>query len=192
MINTIMAAILSATMVMPGLHTLSLSNSGDSYNIYKTPAGYRVDMGTEVGGNLTDYVKLYNFFNSLSESDTVTLSLHNFGGSVASGLIVMNALKTTKAHTIAEVNGISASMGALIACGAEKVDMKPYSFLMFHNGEIAVGGKTSDNMYLLKAVERLDRYMLGSCVQHGILTKSEINDIIAGIDIYKFKDDIKS
>jgi predicted nucleic acid-binding Zn-ribbon protein len=52
---------------------------------------------------------------------------------VISGIEMANAIKNSKAHLIAHVTGIAASMASVVACACDEIRMEEASFMMIHN-----------------------------------------------------------
>lgn len=65
--------------------------------------------------------------------DTISLLINSNGGSVSDGLSIISAILTAKSFIHVYVNGIAASMAAVIAVAADKVTMQDYAKLMIHD-----------------------------------------------------------
>lgn len=79
-----------------------------------------------------------------SEVDTIKVLINSNGGSVSEGLSIVSAILSARAYIHAFVNGIAASMAAVIAVAADKVTMQDYAKLMIHNPFYE--GKGSDKL----------------------------------------------
>lgn len=159
-----------------------LERDGCNYNFY---------MSDEIG-DVSNYEDMIKGLKALPEGTTVTLHLANFGGYVHTGVQIINAMKASKAHTIAEVEGPSYSMGALIACAANELQLHPYAFLMFHDYSGGFRGKGSESREMIKAFDTLSRnLMTQECQAKGILTKEQVDAVSSGSDIYIHPADIK-
>lgn len=66
-------------------------------------------------------------------ADTVHLHINSPGGDVISGLSIVSAMRTMRAFIHVHIDGIAASMAAVIAIAADKVSMQDYAKLMIHN-----------------------------------------------------------
>ena len=77
-------------------------------------------------------------------ADTIHLLINSNGGSVSEGLSIVSAILSARAYIHAHINGIAASMAAVIAVAADKVSMQDYAKLMIHNPFYE--GKGSDKL----------------------------------------------
>lgn len=65
--------------------------------------------------------------------DEITIRVNCEGGDVLHGLSVVSEMMASKAYIIASVDGIAASMGAVILAAADKVVMNDYARVMIHS-----------------------------------------------------------
>lgn len=63
---------------------------------------------------------------------TINVRINSYGGSVADGLAIFNALKRNKATKAVTVDGVAMSSASLIAMAGDTVSMPPTSILMIH------------------------------------------------------------
>mgnify|MGYP007071569570 CR=1 FL=1 len=63
---------------------------------------------------------------------TINVRINSYGGSVADGLAIYNALKRHKAAKTVTVDGVAMSSASLIAMAGDTVSMPPTSLLMIH------------------------------------------------------------
>lgn len=66
-------------------------------------------------------------------TDTVHIHINSPGGDVISGLSIIAAMRSMKAFVHVHIDGIAASMAAVIAISADRVGMQDYAKLMIHN-----------------------------------------------------------
>lgn len=66
-------------------------------------------------------------------ADTVHLHINSPGGDVVSGLSVVSAMRSMRAFIHVHVDGIAASMAAVIAIAGDKISMQDYAKMMIHN-----------------------------------------------------------
>ena len=101
------------------------------YNKDKREATIRMYgvIGRDVNGN-----EMAHELSSLdTDTDTIHLLINSNGGDVSQGLSIVSAILSTKAFVHAHINGIAASMAAVIAISADKVSMQDYAKLMIHD-----------------------------------------------------------
>lgn len=68
-----------------------------------------------------------------SQVDTVHMHINSPGGDVLSGLSIISAMRSMQAFVHVHVEGIAASMAAVIAVCGDRVSMQDYSKLMIHD-----------------------------------------------------------
>lgn len=69
---------------------------------------------------------------SALDVDALTVRLNSYGGSVADGLAMYNALKRHKASVTVAIDGIAASIASLVAMAGDTVEMAENALLMIH------------------------------------------------------------
>lgn len=74
-------------------------------------------------------------------ADTVHLLINSNGGDVSQGLSIVSSILSSKAYIHAHVNGIAASMAAVIAVSADKVTMQDFAKMMIHDPYFTGSGK---------------------------------------------------
>ncbi len=84
----------------------------------------------------SDSVTAQSVAQQLNELDdtvaTINVRINSYGGSVADGLAIYNALKRHKATKAVTVDGVAMSSASLIAMAGDTVKMPPTSILMIH------------------------------------------------------------
>ena len=73
------------------------------------------------------------FLADLKVGEKAVIEINSPGGLVISGIEMANAIKNSKAHLIAHVTGIAASMASVIGCACDEIQMEEASFLMIHD-----------------------------------------------------------
>jgi len=77
--------------------------------------------------------------------DQVTIRINSDGGLVTQGLSIISQLVQMKAYTIAQIDGVAASMSAVIPCACDEVRMNDYARIMIHSPYMV-----DDNMKAVK------------------------------------------
>lgn len=86
-------------------------------------------IGAEIDGNAV----AHDLGDLGERMDTVFLYLNSPGGSVDGGFSIISAILHARAYIHVYVDGIAASMAAVIAVAADKVSMQDYAKLMIHD-----------------------------------------------------------
>ena len=91
-------------------------------------------------------VSAYNLSKQIEDLDvdTINVGINSYGGEVAEGLAIYNALKRHKAKVVTRCDGFACSVASVIfAAGDERV-MSESSLLMIHNAWTSVCGDASE------------------------------------------------
>lgn len=82
----------------------------------------------------------------------ITVHINSFGGEVAEGMAIYNALKAHKAKVTTVCEGFACSIASVVFMAGSKRVMRPASMLMLHNASMSAQG---DSNALRKASEDL-------------------------------------
>lgn len=103
------------------------------FSVFKVSSGtiYDVFLDSQIGDPNT-VEDIVNIYSTAKSGDTIIAHVSGPGGSVDTVFMIVNAIKTSKAHTIMIVEAPSYSGDAYIATQGNELFMKPYTYLMFH------------------------------------------------------------
>lgn len=147
--------------------------TGRTYDVYLTE-------GIE---SPSEYNELCHLLKNAYTGDTFNLHINTPGGLIDSASMIIDALNTTKAHTVAYLTGSVASAGTLIALSCKDLVIAPHTQFMIHNYSRGTGGKGHE----IKAmVEFSDRELNNTFrkIYNGFLTEEEMDSVIDGRDIW--------
>ena len=74
-----------------------------------------------------------DFLATASPGERVKIEINSPGGLIVPGLAMANSIKNSKAHVVAHVTGIAASMASVIMCACDEIQLEEGSFVMMHN-----------------------------------------------------------
>lgn len=97
---------------------------------------------------------LKTFLSDLKDGEKAEIEINSPGGSVVYGCEMANAIKNSKAHLVAHVTGMAASMASVIACACDEIILEEASFMMIHDPWAEMAGNAAD---LRKEADILDR-----------------------------------
>lgn len=83
----------------------------------------------------------------------VTVHINSFGGEVAEGIAIYNALKASPAHVTTVCEGFACSIASVIFMAGDERVMRPASLLMVHNPWMTATGNSAE---LRRAADDLD------------------------------------
>lgn len=99
----------------------------------------------QLNGEIADFEYHSNFFDvcspkslkaflaQLEDGEKAEIEINSPGGLVIYGVEMANAIKNSKAHVIAHVTGMAASMASVVACACDEIVMEEASFMMIHD-----------------------------------------------------------
>lgn len=87
------------------------------------------DIGTDINGHYMAQELSYLD----QQVDEINIRINSDGGDVSHGLSIVSAIDSTQAFVRAYIDGIAASMAAVIALAADEVIMNDYARLMVHD-----------------------------------------------------------
>jgi Demerecviridae ATP-dependent protease len=133
--------------------------------------------------SFSTYKDLISALKEAQEGDSVELRINCPGGRCDVGMMIVQAIKETRAVVVCNVVYPSHSMGAIIAVAGDYLIMQPHSFLMFHTYSGGTFGKSGD---MIKDVQYTDEALKGMLddIVKPFLTKAEISKMHRGDDIY--------
>lgn len=137
-------------------------------------------------GDITSYpfderdVSAFNLSKELEKvtAKTIEVYINSYGGEVAEGLAIYNALKRNKAKVKTYVDGFACSIASVIAMAGDERYMYPTSLLMIHNAWTYASGNSAD---LRKVADDLD-IMTSSSIkaykEHVNISEKEIKELL--------------
>lgn len=143
---------------------------------------------------LTDSIAEPNYYNELcyklksaSQAEVFTLVLNTPGGYIDAAVMIVDAIKSSKAKVIAQISGTVASAGTIITLACDEVQVAEHTAFMIHNYSSSGGhGKGHE----LKAMQEfVDRNLNASfkIFYKDFLTEDEMEDVIDGRDLWMDK-----
>ncbi len=132
---------------------------------------------------------LHSVFNGLREAsnrDYLELMINSGGGLVNEGQQFYNIIQEKfYKRTIAYLDNMGYSMGALLFCMADKRVVYEYSDLMFHtysHGSHGKGGEVKSHVE--HTSKKLEKFFYNIIVKRGFLTKDEFRKMVIGQDYW--------
>lgn len=126
--------------------------------------------------------------NEATEDDEINIYLDCNGGSTSTSCVIADAIRSCKASVTVIVISRSYSAACDIALAGDMLEMRPYTFLMFHNYSAEIGGKGNELAARIKNEHRIEEQMINR-LYRPFLTNNEIKDILNDKDIYIHWDD---
>ncbi|GBG14436.1 ATP-dependent Clp protease, protease subunit [Novimethylophilus kurashikiensis] len=129
------------------------------------------------------YDELCHTLRTATESDDIRLFINTVGGSVASGLALIQAMQESEATITTILNPEAYSMGALLYVAGDKHVISSKGILMFHNYSGGMYGKGNEQAAEIAAVSPwFEQIMREVCVP--FLTDDEVTSVLKGGDLW--------
>lgn len=107
--------------------------------------------------------------------EQITVRINSYGGSVADGIAIYNALKRHKASVTVSVDGIAASIASLIAMAGDRVEIAENALMMLH----APWGYTAGNSAELRQyADLLDKWAHSMAASYAAKTGKSVEDVM--------------
>ncbi|MGQ1928339.1 head maturation protease, ClpP-related [Ornithobacterium rhinotracheale] len=144
---------------------------------------------TSQGNELKCYGRIYNgdgvdfiyyFENLQKNNDEIIIRLHTYGGSVIDGNLMFNAINQSKAKVQIIVEGLAASMGAILLMATPHVKMAENAFVMIHAPSGGVQGTAKDLKNIAKLLEAMENNFISKLIGRTGKTRKEIEALMVG------------
>lgn len=116
--------------------------------------------------------------DSLEDVSQINVYINSYGGEVAEGLAIYNALRRHKAKVVTYCEGFACSIASVIFMAGDERIMSDSSLLMIHNAWTIADGNADQ---LRKAADDLEKISQASVVAyktHSNLTEEEIKELM--------------
>lgn len=114
--------------------------AGDDQKIYD--AYLFGTIGDELDGN--QFARELIYLDTIA--DEIRLHINSDGGNVSQGMSVVAAIRSISTPVVAYVEGVAASMAAVVAVSCEKVAMCDYAKMMIHNPQFEDASRLTAKM----------------------------------------------
>ena len=138
----------------------------------------------------SEYNELCFRLKSASPAEIFTLVINTPGGILDSALMLVDAIKTSKAKVIAQISGTVASAGTIITLACDDVDVAPHTAFMIHNYSSSGGHGKGHEIKAMQAFVDANLNASFTSLYGGFLTPKEIKDVIDGKDIWMGQEEV--
>ena len=115
-------------------------------------------------------------------SDEICLRVHCYGGSVIEGNMIFNAIRNSKIPVNIYIDGIAASMAAILTAAAHRVYMSENAFLMIHAPAGGTGGRgtAAEDIQTAKALSEMEKNFIKALVAKTGKPENEVKKWMTG------------
>lgn len=149
-----------------------------------------IPLDAAIENDISIYRDCIEEIKDANEGDVVEIIINTDGGSLQTALAIITAIEESEAEVIANIEGMAASAGSLIALHCHGFKINPYSTMFIHAESFGSIGKRHEVKtqveFNLKWVEKIirDTYKY-------FLTEEEIELVLEGRDMYFDADEIQ-
>lgn len=135
------------------------------------------------------YDELCHLLRNAAPEDDIRLYINTPGGSVSSGLAIIQAMQESEASITTILNPEAYSMGALMFVAGDSHVINDKSILMFHNYSGGLFGKGNEQAAEIAAVKPwFEKIMNDICCP--FLTEEEVTAVLRGSDLWLRQEEI--
>jgi len=140
--------------------------------------------------DISEFSEILSILDTAEELDTVVFKINNYGGSFHTTVSLLDAIKVTKAQTIAECSGMIASAATVIALACDSLYIADFSTFMLHNYSGGVYGKGHEiEAEITHSIPSSKEFVKE--VYANFLNKKEIKQLIKGADFYFTTEEVR-
>lgn len=135
------------------------------------------------------YNELCHLLNTAEKDEKFVFTINTPGGMIDSAIMLIQAIKNTKAHITARLSGTVASAGTIISMYVDTIEVSDHIAFMIHNYSAGNSGKGHE----MKARQKFMDSQLETLFKDsytGFLTDDEMTDVIDGRDMWIGKDEV--
>lgn len=129
------------------------------------------------------YEELCHLLRTAQEHDKINIHINTVGGSVSSGLAIIEAIRESNAEVTTILDPEGYSMGSLIFLAGHKLAVSRHSRMMIHNYSSGMVGKGNEQVAEIQSSFNWFEGIL-SDLCYPFLSKGEIKAVMEGRDIW--------
>lgn len=114
----------------------------------------------------------------LTDVERINVYINSYGGEVAEGLAIYNALKRHKAKVVTYCDGFAASIASVIFMAGDERIMNESSLLMIHNAWTFCEGNAEQLRKQADDLEKITQASVIAYKAHSTLSEEEIKDLM--------------
>lgn len=166
--------------------------TGAGIQIYNKPRVVN-DVDMYLHGNvehISHYENMFNCLRSLEEGDTARIWISNSGGLLDSALEIIQSIQDCRGEVVTIVTGECHSAASLIALSSPSLHIGDFATMMIHNASYGAVGKATDVYHQVQHSHTVLRKLMHKFYA-GFLSEQEIEDVIAGKELWFDADEIR-
>lgn len=126
----------------------------------------------------TSAVTLSKQLEAIGDVDHIDVYINSYGGEVAEGLAIYNALKRHKAKVTTYCDGFACSIASVVFMAGDERVMNEASLLMIHNAWTYAAGNAAELRKQAEDLEKITQASVEAYKAHSSLTEEEIKELM--------------
>jgi ATP-dependent protease ClpP protease subunit len=136
------------------------------------------------------YIDMIHRIHIAGPDDIIHIHLNTIGGMLNTGVQIINAMQSSKAHTIVSIEADCYSLGTLIFLAADEYVVHDNCLIMLHNFSGGVSGKGHEQFAQLEATQ-LWFTSLAKKLYIPFISSEEFERILKGEDVWLHAEEIR-
>lgn len=154
-------------------YSLATNGNEATVNIYGDITSYPWEEHGDVSA-----VNLSKRLEALGEVSRIHVYINSYGGEVAEGLAIYNALKRHKAKVTTYCDGFAASIASVVFMAGDKRVMSEASLLMVHNAWTCSIGNAAELRKQADDLDKITKASIEAYKAHSTLSEDEIKALL--------------
>lgn len=110
--------------------------------------------------------------------DVINVYINSYGGEVAEGLAIYNALRRHKSKIKTYTDGFACSIASVIFMAGDERIMNNSSLIMIHNAWTYTAGNANDLRAEADALEKITQASINAYMEHVNISEDELKDLL--------------
>jgi len=123
-------------------------------------------------------VNLSKQLETMGDVEQINVYINSYGGEVAEGLVIYNALKRHKAKVTTYCDGFACSIASVIFMAGDERIMNEASLLMIHNAWTYASGNAAELRKQADDLEKITQASVEAYKAHSSLSEEEIKNLM--------------
>lgn len=176
MVNISVKSVAKLSLVVVGLGLLTVGGVQQVENMQPMRISYYGDIEGD-----QQYFKLIEMLRSAHYGQRVDIYMLSPGGSVLHGNEIAAAMKASHGYVVYHVGSLAASMAAVLACQADKLDLAPQAVVMYHTIQTDQGAVINPTNPADASFLKAAKILTKNCK---FLTQEEYDSIWVGQEVW--------
>lgn len=153
--------------------SLVQENNVATINIYGDITSWAWEEFGEMSSNI-----LSKQLEAMGDVNEIHVFLNSYGGEVAEGLAIYNALRRHKAKVVTYCDGFACSIASVIFMAGDERVMNESSLLMIHNAWTYASGNSAELRKIAEDMDKITQASVEAYKSHSVLSEKQIKKMM--------------